>query len=124
MNTVSELLKDKIQEVAYVEPDETAHDAMQLMADKKIGVLLVEENGKMVGIISERDYPGKAKALHKPLQEVLVKEIMSSHVVHVSPDDTVEHCMELVTKNHVRHLPVLKDGKILGIISIGDLSKI
>jgi len=124
MNTVSELLKDKIQEVAYVEPDETAHDAMQIMADKKIGALLVEENGKMVGIISERDYPGKAKALHKPLQEVLVKEIMSSHVVHVSPDDTIEHCMELVTKNHVRHLPVLKDGKILGIISIGDLSKI
>jgi CBS domain-containing protein len=123
MNTVSELLQDKIREVAYIEPNETAHDAMQLMADKKIGALLVEENGKMVGIISERDYPGKAKALHKPLQDVLVKEIMSSHVVHVSPDDTIEHCMELVTKNHVRHLPVLKDGKILGIISIGDLSK-
>ena len=123
MNTVSELLQDKIQEVSYVEPNETAHDAMQLMADKKIGALLVEEDGKMVGIISERDYPGKAKALHKPLQDVLVKEIMSSHVVHVSPDDTIEHCMELVTKNHVRHLPVLKDGKILGIISIGDLSK-
>ena len=124
MNTVSELLQDKIQEVAYVEPNETAHDAMQLMADKKIGALLVEENGKMVGIISERDYPGKAKALHKPLQDVLVKEIMSSHVVHVSPDDTIEHCMELVTKNHVRHLPVLKNDQILGIISIGDLSKI
>ena len=123
MNTVSELLQNKIQEVAYVEPDETAHDAMQLMADKKIGALLVEENGKMVGIISERDYPGKAKALHKPLQEVLVKEIMSSHVVHVSPDDTIEHCMELVTDNHVRHLPVLKNDQILGIISIGDLSK-
>ncbi len=123
MNTVSELLQDKIREVAYVGPDKTAHDAMQLMADKKIGALLVEENGKMVGIISERDYPGKAKALHKPLQDVLVKEIMSSHVVHVSPDDTIEHCMELVTKNNVRHLPVLKDGKILGIISIGDLSK-
>ena len=123
MNTVSELLKDRIQEVAYVEPNVTAHDAMQLMADKKIGALLVEENGKMVGIISERDYPGKAKALHKPLQEVLVKEIMSCHVVHVSPDDTIEHCMELLTGNHVRHLPVLKDGKILGIISIGDLSK-
>jgi CBS domain-containing protein len=80
------------------------------MADKKIGVLLVEENGKMVGIISERDYPGKAKALHKPLQEVLVKEIMSSHVVH--------------TKNHVRHLPVIKNDRTIGIISIGDLSKI
>ena len=124
MNTVSELLKDRIQEVAYVEPNVTAHDAMQLMADKKIGALLVEENGKMVGIISERDYPGKAKALHKPLQEVLVKEITSHHVVHVSPDDTIEHCMELLTGNHVRHLPVLKDGEILGIISIGDLSKI
>ena len=123
MNTVNELLQDRIQEVAYVEPDVTAHDAMQLMADKKIGALLVKENGKMVGIISERAYPGKAKALHKPLQDVLVKEIMSSHVVHVSPDDTIEHCMELVTSNHVRHLPVLKDGKILGIISIGDLSK-
>ncbi len=123
MNTVSELLQDKIQEVAYVEPNETAHDAMQLMADKKIGALLVEENGKMVGIISERDYPGKAKALHKPIQDVLVKEIMSSHVVHVSPDDTIEHCMELVTDNHVRHLPVLKNDQILGIISIGDLSK-
>jgi len=96
---------------------------MQLMADKKIGALLVEENGKMVGIISERDYPGKAKALHKPIQDVLVKEIMSSHVVHVSPDDTIEHCMELVTDNHVRHLPVLKNDQILGIISIGDLSK-
>ena len=123
MNTVNELLQDKIQEVAYVEPNETAHDAMQLMADKKIGALLVEENGKMVGIISERDYPGKAKALHKPIQDVLVKEIMSSHVVHVSPDDTIEHCMELVTDNHVRHLPVLKNDQILGIISIGDLSK-
>ena len=123
MNTVSELLKDKIQEVAYVEPDETAHDAMQIMADKKIGALLVEENGKMVGIISERDYPGKAKALHKPLQDVLVKEIMSSHVVHVSPDDSIDHCMQLVTGNHVRHLPVLEGDKILGIISIGDLSK-
>jgi CBS domain-containing protein len=124
MNTVRELLQDKIHEVASITPDKSAHDAMQLMADKKIGALLVEENGKMVGIISERDYPGKAKALHKPLQDVLVKEIMSSHVIHVSPDDTIEHCMELVTKNHVRHLPVLKDGKILGIISIGDLSKI
>ena len=124
MNTVNELLQDKIQEVAYVEPNETAHDAMQIMADKKIGALLVEENGKMVGIISERDYPGKAKALHKPLQEVLVKEIMSSHVVHVSPDDTIEHCMELVTDNHVRHLPVLKNDRTIGIISIGDLSKI
>jgi CBS domain-containing protein len=123
MNTVRELLQDKIHEVASIGPDKSAHDAMQLMADKKIGALLVEEDGKMIGIVSERDYPGKAKALHKPLQDVLVREVMSSHVVHVSPDDTIEHCMKLVTGNHVRHLPVLKNAKILGIISIGDLSK-
>ena len=124
MNTVSELLQDKIHEVACVDPDKSAHDAMQLMADKKIGALLVQENGKMIGIISERDYPGRAKALDKPLQDVLVKEVMSGQVVHVSPDDTIEHCMELVTKNHVRHLPVLKNDRVIGIISIGDLSKI
>jgi len=124
MNTVSELLQDKIHEVACVDLDKSAHDAMQLMADKKIGALLVQEDGKMVGIISERDYPGKAKALNKPLQDVLVKEVMTSQVVHVSPDDTIEHCMELVTKNHVRHLPVLKNDQVIGIISIGDLSKV
>ena len=122
-NTVRELLQDKIHEVSSVEPDKFAHDAMQLMADKKIGALPVLEAGKLVGIISERDYPGKAKVLDKPMQDVQVKEIMSSNVVHVSPDDTIEHCMGLVTKKHVRHLPVLKNDRVVGIISIGDLSK-
>ena len=122
-NTVRELLQDKIHEVTSIKPDETAHDAMQLMANKKIGALLVQDAGKMVGIISERDYPGKAKTLNRPLQDVLVKEVMSSRVVHVSPDDTIEHCMELVTDKHVRHLPVLKNDRVVGIISIGDLSK-
>lgn len=122
-NTVRELLQDKIHEVTSIKPDETAHDAMQLMANKKIGALLVQDAGKMVGIISERDYPGKAKTLNRPLQDVLVKEVMSSQVVHVNPDDTIEHCMELVTDKHVRHLPVLKNDRVVGIISIGDLSK-
>jgi CBS domain-containing protein len=122
-NTVRELLQDKIHEVSIVEPDKFAHDAMQLMADKKIGALPVLEAGKLVGIISERDYPGKAKVLDKPIQDVQVKEIMSSNVVHVSPDDTIEHCMGLVTEKHVRHLPVLKNDRVVGIISIGDLSK-
>jgi len=122
-NTVRELLQDKIHEVSSVEPDKSAHDAMQLMADKKIGALPVLEAGKLVGIISERDYPGKAKVLDKPLQDVQVKEIMSSNVVHVSPDDTIEHCMGLVTEKHVRHLPVLKNDRVVGIISIGDLSR-
>jgi CBS domain-containing protein len=122
-NTVRELLQDKIHEVSIVEPDKFAHDAMQLMADKKIGALPVLEAGKLVGIISERDYPGKAKVLDKPMRDVQVKEIMSSNVVHVSPDDTIEHCMGLVAEKHVRHLPVLKNDRVIGIISIGDLSK-
>jgi len=122
-NTVRELLQDKIHEASSVEPDKSAHDAMQLMADKKIGALPVLEAGKLVGIISERDYPGKAKVLDKPMQDVQVKEIMSSNVVHVSPDDTIEHCMGLVTEKRVRHLPVLKNDRVVGIISIGDLSK-
>ncbi len=122
-NTVRELLQDKIHEVSIVEPDKSAHDAMQLMADKKIGALPVLEAGKLVGIISERDYPGKAKVLDKPMQDVQVKEIMSRNVVHVSPDDTIEHCMGLVTEKRVRHLPVLKNDRVIGIISIGDLSK-
>ncbi len=123
MNTVRQLLQNKVREVSSVEPDKFAHEAIQLMADKKIGALPVLEAGKLVGIISERDYPGKAKVLDKPLQDVQVKEIMSSNVVHVSPDDTIEHCLELVTKNHVRHLPVLENDQIIGIISIGDLSR-
>ncbi len=123
MNTVRQLLQDKVREVSSVEPDKFAHEAIQLMADKKIGALPVLEAGKLVGIISERDYPGKAKVLDKPMQDVQVKEIMSSNVVHVSPDDTIEHCLELVTKNHVRHLPVLENDQIIGIISIGDLSR-
>lgn len=124
MKTVCELLINKDQEINHIEPNQTAYQAMQLMLEKKIGVLPVTENGKMIGIISERDYPGKAKTLHKPIQDVLVKEIMSSHVVHVSPDDSIEHCIELVMKNRVRHLPVLRQEEIFGIISIGDLSRI
>ena len=122
MNTVRQLLQDRVQEVSSVEPDKTAHDAMEMMTNKKIGALPVLEAGKLVGIISERDYPGKAKALDKPLREVLVKEIMSAQVIQVGLDDTIEHCLELVTKNHVRHLPVLENDQIIGIISIGDLS--
>jgi len=123
MNTVRELLQDKIHEVASVEPDKTAYDAMQLMAGKKIGALPVLEAGKLIGIISERDYPGKAKKLDKPIRDVLVKEVMSSQVAHVSPDDTIEACIALITKMRIRHLPVLKNDRIIGIISIGDLSK-
>jgi len=123
MNTVRELLQDKGHEVSSIEPDKTAYDAMQLMADKKIGALPVLEAGKLIGIITARDYPGKAKRLERTLREVLVKETMSSQVVHVSPDDTIKDCIALITEKRIRHLPVLENDQIFGIISIGDLSR-
>jgi len=124
MKTVCEVLKNKNQNITHIESNITAHEAMQLMANKKIGALVVVEQGKMVGIISERDYPNRAKTKCKPLLGVLVKDIMSKHVVHVTPNDSIERCIELIARNHVRHLPVLENEEILGIISIGDLSKI
>jgi IMP dehydrogenase len=124
MNTVRELLQDKGHEVSSIEPDKSVYDAMQLMADKKIGALPVLEAGKLVGIITARDYPGKAKRLERTLRDVLVKETMSSPVVHVSLDDTIRYCITLITKMRIRHLPVLENNQIFGIISIGDLSRV
>ncbi len=123
MNTVRELLQDKDYEVLSIKSDKSVYDAMQLMAAKKIGALPVLEAGKLIGIITERDYPGKAKRLDRPLQDVLVKETMTSQVVHVGPEDTTEDCLALITGKRVRHLPVMESDQIIGMISIGDLSR-
>jgi CBS domain-containing protein len=123
MNTVRQLLQDKGYEVLSIEPDKSVYDAMQLMTTRNIGALLVLEAGKLIGIITERDFSRNVKILDKPLRDVRVEEIMSSQVVHVSPDDTTENCMMLVTEIRVRHLPVMENDQIIGIISIGDLVK-
>ncbi len=123
MNTVRQLLQDKGYEVLSIEPDKSVYDAMQLMTTRNIGALLVLEAGKLIGIITERDFPRNAKILDKPLRDVRVEEIMSSQVVHVSPDDTTENCMRLITKMQIRHLLVMENDQIIGIISIGDLVK-
>ena len=123
MNTVRQLLQDKGHEVSSIEPNKSVYNAMQLMAAKKIGALPVLEAGKLIGIITERDYPGKAKRLDKTLRDVLVKETMTSQVVHVSLDDTTEDCIALISKMRIRHLPVLESDQIIGMISIGDLSR-
>jgi len=123
MNTVRQLLQDKGYEVLSIEPDKSVYDAMQLMTTRNIGALLVLAAGKLIGIITERDFSRNAKILDKPLRDVRVEEIMSSQVVHVSPDDTTENCMRLITEMRVRHLPVMENDQIIGIISIGDLVK-
>ena len=123
MKTIRQLLQGKGYEVASIEPDKSVYDAMQLMAARNIGALLVLEAGKLIGIITERDYSRKAHILDKSVRDVLVKDIMTSQVAYVSPDYTAEDCMALVTEMRVRHLPVLENDQVIGIISIGDLVK-
>ena len=96
---------------------------MQLMGARNIGALLVLEAGKLIGIITERDFSRNVRILDKPLRDVQVEEIMTRKVVFVGPDNTIEDCMRLVTKMRIRHLPVMENDQIIGIISIGDLVK-
>ena len=120
-SSISEILSLKGATVWSISPNATVYEAVQLMADKNVGAVLVTEGEKLVGIISERDYTRKVVLKGKSSKTATVKEILSSHVIHVSPSHTVEDCMRLMTDHHVRHLPVLDEDKIVGIISIGDL---
>ncbi len=123
MKTVKQLLQDKGYEVASIASDKSVYDAMQLMGAKNIGALLVLEAGELIGIITERDFSRKAHLLDKSVKDLLVKEIMTRKVAYVAPNYTTEECMALVTEMRIRHLPVLENGQVIGIISIGDLVK-
>ena len=119
--TIRDVLKNKSREVWSTRPDATVYQAIELMADKQVGALPVIENGQLAGIISERDYARKIILKGRSSKETAVSEIMSSPVISVSPHTTVGECMRLVTDNRVRHLPVLESGRMIGMISIGDL---
>ena len=119
--TISEILSYKGSTAWSISPEATVLEAIQMMADKNVGALLVTENDKLVGIISERDYTRKVVIKGKSSRTTAVKEILSSHVIHVTPSHTVEECMRLMTDHHFRHLPVLEEDRIAGIVSIGDL---
>ena len=119
--TISEILNHKGATVWSISPDATVFEAIVMMTDKNIGALLVTEKGKLVGIVSERDYTRKVVIKGKASKTTAVREILSSHVISVSPSHTVEECMRLMTDHHFRHLPVLDGEKVVGIISIGDL---
>lgn len=118
---VSSLLHDKSPSVWYVLPDATVYDAIKLMADRNIGALPVVSRGAVVGIFTERDYTRKIALHGKSSKETQVWEIISNQVVTVSPEDSVEDCMRLMTESRVRHLPVLQNMELVGMISIGDL---
>jgi CBS domain-containing protein len=123
MKTVRELLKQKGGTVWSVAPDSTVYAALQLMADKNIGALLVIEAGRPVGIFSERDYARQVILKGKSSKDTPVREIMTSRVVFVRPDQNIEECMALMTDKRFRHLPVLEAGQLAGLLSIGDVVK-
>jgi CBS domain-containing protein len=119
--TISEILTNKGNQVWSVSPDAMVFDAIQMMSDKNIGALLVTERGRLIGILSERDYTRKIALKGRSSRETRVREILSGHVIHVSPCNTVEDCLRLMTEHRIRHLPVLEGENLLGVISIGDL---
>jgi CBS domain-containing protein len=123
MKTIERLLEVKGYDIWSIRPDASVYDAVKLMADKKAGALLVLESGKLVGIVSERDCTRKVILKERAPKDTLVREIMTSNVIFVRPDQTVEECMALVTAKRIRHLPVLAGDRLIGIISIGDLVK-
>ena len=121
MKTVNEILQNKGNTIWSISPESTVFEALKLMAEKKIGALLVKENDNLVGIISERDYARKVVLQGKFSRDTLVSEIMSSKVLYVNSKLSTEECMVLMINKRVRHLPVIDDNKLVGIISIGDI---
>jgi len=123
MKIIKEILEGKGSQVWSVAPDATVLDALKLMAEKELGALLVMADGKLVGIISERDYARKVILKGRSSTETLVKQIMAKRVIYTQLDQTVDECMAIMTEKHVRHLPVMSDGQVVGIVSVGDLVK-
>lgn len=122
MAIINELV-DRNRPIISISPNDTVYDALALMAKKNIGALLVLENGKLVGIISERDYARNVILEGRASNSTAVKEIMTSKLIYISPKDKTEECMALMTEKRIRHLPVLEGGELIGIVSIGDLVK-
>jgi CBS domain-containing protein len=121
--TIERILSQKNREIWSVSPDATVYDAIALMAEKNIGALLVVEKGKLVGIVSERDYSRKVMLCGKTSRTSYVHEIMTTELTTAHPRETVEECLRFMTEKRIRHLPVIADGSLRGVISIGDLVK-
>jgi len=121
--TVRQVLRSKVNGYWGIGPKATAYDALELMASKNIGALLVIDDGKLVGVFSERDYARKVILMGKSSKTTMVEDLMSAPPIFVNPDLTLRDCMVLMTENHVRHLPVMEQGRVMGMVTIGDLVK-
>jgi CBS domain-containing protein len=123
MTTIGKLLDQKGSQVWSIPPDSTVYDALRLMAERDIGALLVIKGERLVGILSERDYARKVILQGKSSMKTAVREIMTERVIVISPQNTLEEAMALMTEKHLRHLPVVVDENVVGVVSIGDLVK-
>ena len=124
MTIVAQVIKNKaVQSIFTISPNATVLEAIKIKADKGVGALVVTEDEKVVGIFSERDYTRKIALMERTSESTLVSDIMTSKVISVSLNHTVEECLQLMTDRHLRHLPVLDQEKLVGFISIGDLVK-
>jgi CBS domain-containing protein len=123
MRLVKHLLEGKSGAIYSIEPDKPVLDAIRLMADKHVGALLVMRGEELIGIVSERDYARKVILMGRSSAETPVREIMTSPVLSVLPGDSAHRCMRLMTERRIRHLPVVEDARVVGMLSIGDLVK-
>ncbi len=123
MGTVRELLATQPDEIWFVQPDTTVREALGMMADRDVGALLVVEHDKLVGVFSERDCARKVVLAGKSSEATPVGEVMSSRVMYVTPDETAQDCLSLMTDRHIRHLPVLENDRLVGIVTLGDLAR-
>jgi CBS domain-containing protein len=121
MKTVKQLLESKAPGVVTIAPEASVFEALELMADKDIGAVVVTHNSRVIGIMSERDYARKVILHNRSSKEIPVAQIMTEKVVYVRPTQTVDECMALMTDKHIRHLPVLDGERLIGVLSIGDL---
>lgn len=119
--TVHDILRSKQPKLWTTTPQATVYEAIRLMGEQGIGALVVMEEGKVVGVLSERDYSRKVVLRGRTSRDTLVDEIITRPAMIVDPGSAVEHCMELMTKNRIRHLPVVEDGKLIGLVSMGDI---
>ncbi len=123
MKSVRQLLSAKGNETHTIDPKKTVLDALRVLAEKNVGALIVVEGPRVIGILSERDYARKVILLGRVSKDALVADIMTREIVFVAPTDSVETCMALMTSRHIRHLPVIEESRLVGVISIGDVVK-
>jgi CBS domain-containing protein len=123
MKSIHQILKSKSSGIYSVSRDTSVFDALTVMMDKNISALLIMEDEHLYGIFSERDYARKIILQGKSSKETLISEVMTQNLITISLNDTADRCMQLMTEKHIRHLPVVEDGKVHGLISIGDIVK-